>query len=149
MKKYKISFSPLGLILFMIPMIPNLYWAIVPPKALELLDNEPVLPIFGVLQEVCRFLMIGLLIMVVNTNRQNTSHKKWFMVIGTLCMLAYFISWVVYYNSIITPYILMAMAVLPTIYFICACLYQENYLAFCPAILFGGIHITTTAINYL
>lgn len=148
-KNYKIGFSFVGLIAFIIPMIPNIFWALLPPVATDLPANTAATPAIDILQAVSQYLMIAVLIMIINKERKSSISKKWIAGIAVTCLLGYLLSWVVYYTVAITPMLLVGMAVLPSIYFICVGLYLENYISLLPAIIFAASHITTTMQNYL
>lgn len=148
-KNYKIGFSLTGLIAFIIPMIPNVFWAVLPPVSSSLPANDAAIPAIGVIGSICQSLMIAIQILLINKERKTTKSKKWIAAIALICLLGYLLSWVVYYKVTITPLLLLGMAVLPSIYFICVGLYLDNYLSIIPAVTFAVIHITTTAENYL
>lgn len=149
MKKYKIGFSTKGFIAFLIPIIPNIIWAILPPVSTSLPSNDAHTPIVAALQVISQFLMIALMIVLVNTKRKNPPINKWIGGFGFLCLIGYLLSWMIYYNFNITPILLIAMAVLPSIYFICICYVLQNNPALLAAVVFGIIHIATTVSNYL
>lgn len=148
-KKYKLGFSLIGGIAFLLPMIPSLAWMFLPPVASTLPANDSALPFVDVAGTVCQSLMIAMLILVVNTRRQSTTSKKVFAGVAVACLTGYLVLWGSYYTSPITPMLLVMMAVLPSAYFICVGLYLEHYPSLIPATLFSMIHIGTTATNYL
>src|SRR5665647_883667 len=125
-KNYKIGFSLTGLMASLIPMIPNIFWAILPPVSTTLQANDAAIPAIGVISSVCQSLMIAMLIILINKERKASNRKKWIGGIGVLCLTGYFLSWAVYFTGSITPMLLVGMAVLPSIYFICVGLYLEN-----------------------
>jgi hypothetical protein len=148
-KKYKLGFSLVGLIACLLPMIPNVFWAFLPPVASTLPANDSALPFVAVTGTVCQSLMIALLILVINTRRQPTTSKKVLAAVGVVCLVSYLLFWVLYFTAPITPMLLLMMAILPSVYFICVGLCLENYPSLIPATLFALIHISITAASYL
>jgi len=148
-RKYKIGFSLIGLIAFTIPMIPNIFWALLPPVVENISDNKAAIPIVDIIQMMSQIIMIALLITLINKEHKSTPSKKWIGGIALICLIGYFASWIIYYTFEITPLLLLGMAILPSIYFICVGLYLDNYPALIPAVVFASIHIVTTAQNYL
>lgn len=147
--RYRLRFSLAGFVAFVVPMIPNVVWAFVPRAGPPLPVNDSVATFIEVSGAVSQVLMIALLVMVVNTRRQSLSSKKFVAAVGAACLIGYLVLWVVYFTAPITPMLLLMMAVLPSAYFICVCLYLENYPSLVPATLFALIHISTTATSYL
>lgn len=148
-KKYKLGFSLVGFIACLLPMIPNVFWVLLPPVSSTLPANDSALPFVEVTGTVCETLMIALLIVVANTRRHSTTSKKVLAAVGVACLMSYLVLWVLYFTAPITPMLLLMMAVLPSAYFICVGLYLENYPSLIPATLFALIHISTTATSYL
>lgn len=147
-KKYKLGFSFIGLIAFLLPMIPNVFWILLPPVSSTLPANESALPFIKVVGTVCQSLMIALLILVVNTRRKSDTSKSIIAAVGVACLISYLALWVLYFTMPITPMLLLMMAALPSAYFICVGYYLENYPSLIPATLFALIHIATTATSY-
>lgn len=148
-KNYKMGFSSIGIIAFILPMIPNIFWAVLPPVSSTLPANTAITPAIGIISCICQSLMVAIQIMLIKKERKASKSKKWIAVLAIICLVGYLFSWVVYYTITITPLLLLGMAVLPSIYFVCVGLYLENYISLIPAVIFGIIHILTTAINYL
>lgn len=147
-REYRFGFSLLGLIAALLPMIPNLFWVILPPVSSALPANDPLSPLVGAVATVCQSLMIGALVIVISVHRRSISSKKLLVVLGGACLAGYWGLWFWYFTAPITPTLLLLMAVLPSAYFICLGLCLENYPSLIPASLFALIHVTTTAVNY-
>ena len=147
-KKYRLGFSPAGFVAFLLPMIPNVLWALLPPVSPVLSANDSASPIVGAIGTVSQSMMIALLILVINTRRRPSASKRVFAAAGAACLIGYLMLWVLYFTAPITPMLLLMMAVLPSAYFICVGLYLENYPSLVPATLFAVIHTATTATNY-
>lgn len=151
-RNYKIEFSKIGFIAVVIPLIPNIFWALLPPVNNTMTGNSSQLPMVEVIGSICRILMLVLLVMIVNKeqNKQNGFFlRRIISFVAIICLLGYLISWVIYYFGTVTPLLLLGMAIMPTIYLICVGIYLRNYIAVVPAVIFAVIHIVTTAQNYL
>lgn len=147
-KKYTFGFSRVGFIAFLLPMIPNVVWALLPPVSSTLQANDSAPPFIEVIGTVCQSLLIALLILLVNTRRQSSTSKNFLAAAGVACLIGYLVLWGVYFTAPITPMLLLMMAVLPSAYFICVGLYLENHPSLVPATLFALIHIASTATSY-
>ena len=150
MKKYKIGFSVKGCISFLLVMIPNIIWAIVPPAHDTLAGNNAAYPIFDVLQNICRFLIIALLVFVIHKSEKENKQIKAYIVAAAVCLVGYYLSWVLYYAGNTNPWLLvMGLAASPSLFFIFVGLWLKNYLALIPSIFFAIIHIAVTFINFV
>ena len=69
MKKYKFAFDPWGLLLFLLIMLPNLFWFAV-PAANDVLRRESVTPVSDAVASVCQVLFAAALCAVVNKERE-------------------------------------------------------------------------------
>lgn len=147
-RTYRIGFSLIGFVAVLLPMIPNVFWVLLPPVSSTLPANESALPFMDVSGTVFQSLTIALLIVIVNARRQPTAGTRVVAAVGAVCLIGYLLLWVLYFTSPITPMLLLMMAVLPAVYFICVGLYLENYPSLIPAIPFALIHVATTAASY-
>lgn len=148
-KKYRLGFSRTGLIAILLPMVPNVLWVLLPPVSSTLPANDSAPPFVEVAGTVSQSLMMAFLVVVINTRWQSTPSKKVLAAVGVVCLISYLALWGVYFTAPITPMLLVTMAVLPSVYFICVALYLENLPALVPAALFALIHVATTAASYL
>ena len=144
MSKYRIGFSLTGFVAFLIPMLPNLIWMLLPGELNELLKGEETSPLLDLLENLTRFSFIILLILLIRKESRKTFYKRWIAGVGLLSLLGYLLLWMLVYQMGVTPLFLFGMALLPSIYFICVCVFQENNPAFIAAILFAAIHISRT-----
>src|SRR5688572_1740613 len=106
-KKYKLGFSLVGAVASLLPMIPNVFWALLPPVSSTLPANDSALPFVDATGIVSQSLMIALLIFVVNMRRQSTTSKKVVAAVGAACLIRYLLLWVLYFTAPITPLLLL------------------------------------------
>ena len=149
MKNYKIGFSVKGFISFILVMIPNIIWAVAPPAVDILSQNNAVYPVFDWIMNICRFIIVALLVLLINI-AGNTKKRTWlFVAPGLLCLFGYCISWGLYYGGNVNPWLFVAgLAAAPSLYFIFVGLWLKNYLSLLPSVLFAVIHITVTYLNF-
>ncbi|MFK5636095.1 MULTISPECIES: hypothetical protein [unclassified Ornithinimicrobium] len=139
----------MGLFASLLPVIPNILWIILPPVPSSLFANDSGLPFVEVVGTVCQALMIAVLILVVSTRKQSTANKVVTGAVGLVCLTGYLLLWVWYFTAPITQVLLLMMAVLPSVYFVCVGLYLKNYPSLIPSTLFAVIHISSTAAQYI
>lgn len=72
LKKYKVDFDFIGLILFLIIMIPNFIWFTIPAPN-DVLRADSVTATFDTIASVCQVLMIIALCFLINKGREKLS----------------------------------------------------------------------------
>lgn len=146
MKKYKVGFSLKGLIAFLIIMFPNIFWMIVPPTNNFLSTNSSNIEALNIIMTVSQWAMVALLIFIV---RKTVCPAKNFIykLICLLCIGIYYLFWTLYYLNKTSPIIFIGMAVFTCAFFILFILWQKNYPALIPAIIFSLFHIAITVSN--
>jgi len=149
MKQYKFGFSIKGLIAFLLVMAPNIVWMIAPPVNDVLAGNSAAAPALDIVQNVCRWMVVALLILLVNKSEKKNKLSKIFIAAAALCLLVYYVSWALYYIGYADPWmVVIGMAAAPSLYFIFVALWLNNYPAVVPGIIFAVIHTAITFINY-
>jgi len=86
-KNYKIGFSLTGLMAVLLPMLPSIFWAVMPPVTTTLQDNDAAIPVIVLLGSVCQVLMIAMLIMLINKEAKASPQKKWIGGIAVICFI--------------------------------------------------------------
>ncbi|MFC4322999.1 hypothetical protein [Litchfieldia salsa] len=149
MKKYRFGFSLNGFIVFLLAIVPNIIWVIVPPTNNPIAGNSASIPIFDIVVHVSQFIMILLLISVIRKESKNKKYIRVYIGLASFCLAGYYALWISYYAGILSPWIYVGLAVLPSIYFISAELWLKNYVAIIPSVVFGLTHILITCSNVL
>lgn len=147
--KYKFGFSIRGFLSFILAMIPNIIWMIIPPANDILAQNSASQPVFDIILNISQWVMIAALIILINKTTKDNKRGRLFVGLAVLCLMIYYISWILYYTGIVNPWMLVAMAIFPTLYFIFVEFWIKNYIALMPSIIFGIIHTVITYSNYL
>lgn len=149
MKKYIFGFSLKGFVAFMVVMIPNIAWMIAPPVNNSIAGNNELYPIFDIVASVSQVIMITLLIILIPKESKNEKNIKIYIKLACFCLIGYYVAWICYYTGIVYPWMLVSMAVLPSIYFISIELWMGNYIAIIPSVIFGITHIAITYSTYI
>lgn len=147
MKSYEMKFSFKGLIAVILVMIPNVIYAVFSHHT-NLLENDD----FGVIdifENIFRFLLIALLIILVNKNKTHQTKNKFTLICELLFLTAYYIMWVLLFLSVSNSFVYIGLAVFPCAFFIITAMILRNYPAMITAILFAALHIIITCKNYL
>lgn len=149
MKNYRFGFSLKGFIGFMLVMIPNIIWMIAPPRNNPIAENSALYPIFNIVVSVSQAIMIAMLIILVSKESRNEKNKKLYIGVASFCLAGYYVLWIAYYVGVVYPWMVVCMAVFPSMYFIAIELLFKNYIAIIPSVVFGITHIVITCSNYL
>ncbi|MEK4273609.1 MULTISPECIES: hypothetical protein [unclassified Paenibacillus] len=138
---YHFGFSWKGLIIFLLPMIPNIFYFLIPASDISGNHANSHL-ILDVLEHGSQAIFFFLLIFVV---RKQASEMRCPYIIGMAIMLIFYYGlWILYFTGNANSIIFLGMAVLPVVYFILAEIWLQNYLAIIPTVLFGIVHVINT-----
>ncbi len=149
MKRYKFGFSLKGFLAFLLAMLPNIVWAVIPPFNDVLAASTAAFPVWETIAAASQWLMIAALVLFIHQDPEQEQHPRQLVGSASFCLAGYYVFWVLYYAGVASPWLFIGMAVLPTAYFVLAALWLKNYIALVPAALFGAIHIVLTCIAYL
>lgn len=143
-----IRFSPLVLALYALQLAPNLVWIAAPPANNVLATNRSKIPVLNWIEVVFGISTVALLIVSVNAGETKSGHL--FIALAVLFLAAYYISWILYYRGMVSPWLLIiGMAATPPLYFLCLGLWMQNYVVVVPCVIFGVTHVAITSDNYL
>lgn len=140
-----LGLSIFGLISVALIMLPNIIWAIYPPKE-DILSSNATSSWLDIIENICRYAMIALFIGFVG--KTDLTSNKTFLVFAIICLGIYYLLWVVYYFGNARKLVLMGLAFIPTIYFLSISLWLGNYLSIIPNVIFTVCHIIITIRNY-
>lgn len=139
------GFSLKGLIVFLLPMIPNMFFFFLPAPA----GGAPSVnstKILDFLEHGSQGIFIFLLIFLMSS-KASQLNSPYAIGMGIMLLLYYFL-WIVYFTGEVTLLIQLGLAVFPVIYFILGELWLHNPVAVIPTFLFGIFHVIITFINY-
>ena len=149
-KKYKIGFSFYGLLAFLFQELPYLPWLLCPPINNPLANNIPVNTFFGTIEKIGGVLTVVSLIFVTRKLTMQKDFKNVHLIIAVMCLIAYYICWVLYFNGITNVFlIIIGLTAVVPIYYIFVAMWLKNYFAVIFSILFFIGHTVSNIINYL
>ena len=131
--------------LFAAIMLPNIYWFAVPAPN-DILRGASVTPTIDGVGSVFQVLMIGLLCFLKNTTAGKRTKNLW---IVATCYGIYCAAWIAYYRGIVTPVVILALCLAPSLAFGFYAAGRKN----CPAQIFlAGFticHLIYGIVNFL
>ncbi|MBL4933281.1 hypothetical protein [Clostridium paridis] len=142
---YYFGFSFYGLIIFLLPMIPNLFYFIKPvPYTLGNNENKHVL--LDIIENIFRVVFFTMLILVVSEQaiKIHSTHIIWIVII----LLLYYVFWGFFFIGKVNLIIILGLAIFPVTYFILSEIWLHNYIAIIPTGLFGIIHVIISYSDY-
>lgn len=142
------GFSWIGLIVFLLPMVINVVYAIFQPKNNDITEDNQnkKFPILETVEQGTRVAYAFILCSLVSNKSLNyTSH---FLYISVAFLILYYIVWIRYFMGgrdmkllgAKFLFIPMPLAVFPVLYFIFASLWMHNYIATAIMFVFGVVH---------
>lgn len=147
LKKYRFGFDILGLILFLIIMIPNFIWFAVPAPN-DILRNPSTTENIDAVASVFQVIMIICLCILKNRN-QSRIHITPLIIITIISVAVYFISWVFYYGGITNAFVILGLTIPPCMAFLFYSLDRKNVIAVVPTIVFTICHLIYGIVNYI
>ena len=147
LKQYKLGFDISGLVIFLIIMLPNFIWFAVPAPN-DILRQESMTPIVDIIGSVCQIIFVASLCIVINKERDSIRISP-LLISSAFCIGLYFLGWVLYYNGIVNPMVIICLTLPPCIAFIFFALDRKNIIAFIPAVCFTICHLIYGTVNFI
>jgi hypothetical protein len=89
-------------------------------------------------------------LLIVLKNKNGGRNSSLYLGLAILFLVGYYSAWIFYFNGVVSPWLLIiGIAAMPPLYFLCAGLWMKNYVALISCIIFGITHIAITCSNYL
>lgn len=146
-RKYRFGFSVWGAALFLTVMLPNFIWFAVPAPN-DILRNESSTPIVDTIGTVFQVLFVASLCVIIKKDAVKIKFSP--LVISTIiCIFLYFAAWVMYYNGITEPFVILSLTVFPCFAFIFFGLDRKNVFAVVFAVCFAVCHLIYAAVNFI
>lgn len=145
MNNIKLGFSWIGLIVFLLPMLINIVYVILPPKNAPTTQQETN-KILEIIEQSARILYMLAIVFLVC--KEKVDFTSIWMFVGLIFLALYYIVWFRYFLGgrdiellgkafLFVP---MPLAVFPVIYFIFSAIWLNNYIAVLFMIIFGIAH---------
>lgn len=147
LKKYKIGFDIWALVLFTVIMIPNFIWFAIPAPN-DILRVESVTKIPDMIASISQVVMLIVLCVFINTEREKRSITRFIVAVLINCML-YFICWIFYYIGVISAAIILGMTIFPCLAFLFFAIDRKNRIAIIPISIFAICHLIYGVANYI
>ena len=128
-------------------MLPNFIWFAVPAPN-DILRSESVTTIVDTAGSVCQVLFIGFICFIINKERPGL-HFSPPIIISIVCILLYFMGWVLYYNGITLPFVIILLTLPPCLAFIFFASDRKNAIAVIFAVGFTVCHLIYGIVNYI
>ena len=147
LKKYRFGFDIMGLVLFLIVMIPNFIWFAVPAPN-DILRNESVTALVDTIGSICQVLFVSFLCVIINKEK-NKLHFSPLIILTVICIILYFTGWILYYNGITNSLVIIILTLSPCLAFIFFALDSKNIIAVVPAVCFTICHLIYGVVNFV
>ncbi len=147
LKKYRFGFDIMGLVLFLIVMIPNFIWFAVPAPN-DILRNESVTALVDTIGSICQVLFVSFLCVIINKEK-NKLHFSPLIILTVICIILYFTGWILYYNGITNSLVIIILTLSPCLAFIFFALDKKNIIAVVPAVCFTICHLIYGVVNFV
>lgn len=147
-QKYDISLSFPSLIMLMLVNLPDLVWVLHPAEN-DILINKVISPPLDIISTIFIICFNAQICIIVNQNVKTFSFKSPFIKLTAFCLLIYYLLWIMYYDMVREPILILAMDVMPCV--ICG-LYaydRKNCAAFPPLLLFTVGHLSISFMNIM
>ncbi len=150
----KISFSWVGIVIFALPMIINIFYAIFPPAEEEVKteakSSTSNLKWLEIVENVSRIAYLIVLTFLVSKNPLKL--KSVWLYVSAAFLVMYYATWIRYFIGerkialLNKPFLFVPipLAVFPMLYFLCAAIWMNNIPAAIIMLIFGAAHITVS-----
>lgn len=143
--KFKIDFWSIGLFLLM--MLPNFLWFAFPAPndVLRVTSSTPITDAIG------SCLQISLIASLSCFAHKNSKPLRFSAgIIATLiCVIAYFVGWVLYYNAIAYAWVILMLTLPPCFAFLFYAIDRKNWIATTLGIGFTVCHLIFALVNFI
>lgn len=147
LKNYRPGFDPWGLWLFLLIMLPNFIWFVLPAPD-DILRVESVTPLIDATAQVFQIIMAAALCATVNVTRDKPM-KRMFRVGTAACVVLYFAGWAACYAGITNAAVILDLCLSPCGAFLLFALARKNAPALLAAAGFTVCHLIFAVFNFI
>lgn len=147
LKNYKIEFDSWALFLFLVIMVPNLIWSIIPAPN-DILRAISTTKIIDLFTSISQLLMI-LSLFFLKSNKYLRLKKTLFVVIVEIFCTLYYLSWFAYYKGFISTVIILGLTISPCLAFLFFSIDRKNKIAITLTSLFTFGHLIYAFVNFI
>ena len=145
-EKYKITFDLYGLLLFLLIMLPNFIWFVIPAPN-DILRIESITPGLDITSSFFQVMMVIALCFIANKERQKPMDKL-FVIAIIITVSFYFLGWVFYYNGFAGPVVILTLCIVPCLSFIIFSVARKNIFSLIFSTIFMVCHFIYTFMNF-
>lgn len=150
----KVSFSWVGLVVFVLPMLINIAYVMFPPAG-EAKPPAPVTHWVEIVEQVSR--IAYLLAVTLLVSRRPVSWRSAWLFPAAVFLILYYAVWIRYFAlgreiALLKRaflFVPMPLAVFPVLYFLCAAVWLHNVPAVILMVIFGAAHWTVSIQSFL
>ena len=147
LNKYRFGFDVWGLILFLLVMLPNFIWFVIPAPN-DVLRAESATPVVDMIASVCQVLTVTCLCLVINQRRSQLRFSP-LVIAAVVCVVLYYTGWAMYYSGIVNAWGILLLTIPPCLAFILFAIDRKNL----PAVLFASgfaiCHLVFAIVNFI
>lgn len=147
-KTLRPGFEPGGLVLFLIIMLPNIIWFLI-PAPFDILRNASVTPVWDGMASVFQILLVVSLCALKNIRAPKRSFHSPFLWASVLLCLGYFLSWLLYYFGVAASAVPLLLCLFPCASFLFYSWDRKNGAALLAGIAFTLCHTMSTLFNFI
>lgn len=148
MKNLRIGFSLYGLIIAALQILPNIVWALFPPKVNSLEGNASSVPFIEYGEHILGVAIIILLLFLVRRGQEKSLPKNKSAIVGYAAIGLYWVCWILYFCSVQPLPVIYAMVVLPPLAFFCAGIAEKVYPISAVSAAFVVFHLLVALENF-
>lgn len=154
----KISFSWVGIVIFVLPMIINIFYAVFPPAEggaktgteSNIKTSASNLKWLEIVENVSR--IVYLIVLTFLVSKKPLDLKSVWLYGSAAFLVLYYATWIRYFTGgrkislLNKPFLFVPipLAVFPVLYFLCAAIWMNNIPAAIIMLIFGAAHITVS-----
>lgn len=147
MKRYLFKFDVWALLLFVLIMVPNVVWSLVPAPN-DVLRVDSITPVWDRIALVLQILMVATLMFVRSSSAPQKMPLGW-GIAACGCVGIYKIMWMLYYGGNVQSGILLSMTIVPCLAFIFFAAGRRNLWAGILGVLFLVCHLIFALENFI
>lgn len=141
------GFDIWALVVFLIIMIPNFIWSVVPAPN-DILRTESATKVIDTIGSIFRVLMIFTLCVFINPERKKLSFTKTIIAMICCCVI-YYCCWVFYYLGVTNGVVILGLTIPPCMTFLFYAIDRRNYISIIPIAIFTVCHIVFGVVNFI
>lgn len=145
--KYKFGFDFWSLLLFILMIIPTIFWSFIPAPN-DILRADSVTPAIDMIATISQTIMIASLCLFINKSTKKVKPSP-FIIATIICYLLYFSGWVIYYSGIVNPLIILDLTIPPCLAFLFCSIYKKNIISVISSVIFLICHLIFAVVNFI